>query len=259
MIKCVAGHGTLIDELRLPELRATEVHHAPGLAIASHAHDVPKLVVVLAGGASERHGLEVVDAAVFEVTARPRFLAHENQYHGRGAHSLIVECDALADPRSPPGALDRATARRLGARLVAAFRGERTGRARRMRRAVDDVAQALRAARPPSGPAWLDAAREQLFAQIAAPPTLAELGDRVGVHPVHLAQAFRARWQTTPQAYVRAHRVFRAVEQIAAGGALAEVAAATGFADQSHMTRCIHRARQAPPGALRRAMRHREP
>jgi len=50
----------------------------------------------------------------------------------------------------------------------------------------------------------------------------------VGVHPVHLAQAFRRRWNVTPLGYVRAHRVFRAVELIASGGALAEVAADVG-------------------------------
>jgi transcriptional regulator GlxA family with amidase domain len=59
----------------------------------------------------------------------------------------------------------------------------------------------------------------------------------------------------TPMGYVRAHRVFRAVELIAGGSALADVAAAAGFADQSHMTRAIRDARAASPGALRRTMR----
>jgi predicted DsbA family dithiol-disulfide isomerase len=36
---------------------------------------------------------------------------------------------------------------------------------------------------------------------------------------------------------------------------LADVAAEVGFADQSHMTRAIGRARRAPPGRLRRTMR----
>lgn len=255
MIQCVAGHGTLLDEVRVDDIRVAEVRHAPGLAIGSHAHDVPKLLVILAGGASERCGLELVEPAPLEVVARPRYLAHENQYHGTGAHSLIIEHDGLAQLRLPIGALDRATARRLGARLLGAFRSPPSTRDRLVRRAVRDAVAAFADARPATGPAWLDAAREQLFSHAAAPPTLAELGRAVGVHPVHLAQAFRARWNTTPLGYVRAHRMFHAVELISQGLALADVAAIAGFADQSHMTRSLHRARQAPPGALRRTMR----
>jgi len=169
----------------------------------------------------------------------------------RGARSLIVELDQLAGA----GELSPALARLHGHRLIAAFRGPRSERARLVRTAVGEVAAVLRAAPSPRTPAWLERARELLFAQIARPPRLAELARAVGVHPVHLAQAFRRRWQVTPLGYVRAHRVFRAVELIARGVALAEVAAEVGFADQSHMTRAIHRARQAPPGALRRTMR----
>jgi transcriptional regulator GlxA family with amidase domain len=73
---------------------------------------------------------------------------------------------------------------------------------------------------------------------------------------VYLAQAFRARWGATPRGFVRAHRVFRAVELIDSGVPLATAAAAVGFADQSHMTRTIAATRHATPGALRRAMRY---
>jgi transcriptional regulator GlxA family with amidase domain len=94
-----------------------------------------------------------------------------------------------------------------------------------------------------------------LFERLADPPSLVELAQRVGVHAVHLAQAFRRRFGITPMGFVRGHRVFRAVDLIAAGMPLARAAADVGFADQSHMTRAIGDARRAPPATLRRLMR----
>lgn len=244
---CVAGHGTVIDELRGDGFRAVWVRHAAGLAIDRHQHDLAKLAILVSGGATERIGQDIVEHRGFEVVARGRFLTHENQYHARGACSLVVE---VADVEVG-GQLAPAAAGAHGARLVAGFLARRSARRRIVARAIREVVAALGESRPRRVPAWLEDARERLFGQLDSPPRLADLARTVGVHPVHLAQAFRQRWGMTPLGYVRAHRVFRAVALIARGVALAEVAAQVGFADQSHMTRAIARARQAPPGALR--------
>jgi AraC family transcriptional regulator len=241
----------VLDELRVDGIRVVCVDHAPGLAIHRHAHDRDKLVILMTGGATERIGQEVIEHRLLDVVAREKFRAHENQYHASGARSILVELDGPV----PTGQLAPSAARQHGLRLVAAFCAPRSARPRRMRRAVAEVVAALREARPAMAPSWLAHARELLFAQQVQPPRLVELAAQVGIHPVHLAQAFRRHWNMTPLGYVRAHRVFRAVELIARGGALAEVAAAVGFADQSHMTRAIRRARAAPPGALQRTMR----
>ncbi|HEX3476177.1 MAG TPA: AraC family transcriptional regulator [Kofleriaceae bacterium] len=250
----VAGHGTVLDELRLDGARMVSVHHAAGLAIDCHAHDMAKLAILLDGGATERSGADLVEPGRCEVLARPRWCAHANQYHAEGARSLLVELDDL--PRPGTGAsLAPAVARLHGLRLIAAFRARRSERTRLARAAIAGAVAALGEAPPPRTPAWLDHARELLFARIARPPRLDELARAVGVHPVHLAQAFRRRWGVAPLGYVRAHRVFRAVERIARGEPLASVALEVGFADQSHMTRAIQRARRSPPGRLRRTMR----
>jgi AraC family transcriptional regulator len=243
---CVAGHGRLLEEVRLDDARVTLVEHPAGLVIDRHAHDVAKLAILLGGGASERIGEELVEHVPLAIVARDRLAAHDNQYHAHGARSLIVE---LHDVHALPGALLPAEAVRYGRRIAAAFAAR--DRQRTLRAAIAAAVSALRVAPPVHTPAWLERAREALFAQIASPPSLSELARAVGVHPVHLAQAFRRRWHTTPLGYVRAHRVFRAVELMARGAPLASIAAEVGFADQSHMTRAIHRARQAPPGRLR--------
>jgi AraC family transcriptional regulator len=255
-IPCVTGHGEALDELRVDGVRMVLVRYAPGLALRHHTHDLPKLTIVLEGGATERIGEELIDCEPFAVVARDRFRVHENQYHARGARSLIVELD---DVRRLAGELLPDAAKHHGRRLVSAFRAPRGTRARQVRAAIRDLAAALRDAPPPRTPAWLEDARARLFAELATPPPLVDLARTVGVHPVHLAQAFRRRWNVTPLGYVRAHRVFRAIDLIACGRPLSEVAAEVGFADQSHMSRAIGRARHAPPGALRRAMRDADP
>ena len=253
-VPCVAGHGRVLDELRLDGARMVSVQHPAGLAIDRHSHDMAKLAILLDGGATERIGADLVEHRHLEVVARPRFCAHENQYHAEGARSILVEIEDLPGA-GLPRPLDPALARLHGRRLAVAFHARRSERARLARAAIREVVLALGEAPMPRTPAWLERARELLFAQIVRPPRLDELACSVGVHPVHLAQAFRRRWNIAPLGYVRAHRVFRAVELIARGAPLADVAAEVGFADQSHMTRAIGRARRAPPGMLRRTMR----
>jgi AraC-like DNA-binding protein len=226
-VPCVTGHGAVLDELRVDGIGMRLVHYAAGLTIHHHTHDLAKLTILLSGGATERAGENLVEHESFAVVARNRFRIHENQYHARGARSLIVE---LEDVPALPGELSVEAARHHGRRLVSAFRAERSARARCVRDAVGDLIAAFHEAPPVSTPAWLEHARAQLFAQLAGPPRLEDLGD------------------------VRAHRVFRAVDLIARGVPLVEVAADVGFADQSHMTRTIGRARRASPGTLRRAM-----
>jgi AraC family transcriptional regulator len=224
------------------------VFHAVGV-LGSHTHGTAKLVVLVDGGATERIGLELVTHRPFEVVARGRLRAHENQYHAHGARSIVVELDT---PTKFDGYLDDASARRLGRRLAAAFSSP--DRRRLVPATVAEIVTAFERT-PSSTPPWLDAARERLFERLADPPSLVELAQRVGVHAVHLAQAFRRRFGITPMGFVRGHRVFRAVDLIAAGMPLARAAADVGFADQSHMTRAIGDARRAPPATLRRLMR----
>ena len=80
-------------------------------------------------------------------------------------------------------------------------------------------------------------AREFLIAE--APRTVAseELEKVSGLDRFSLARHFRAAFGTSPHRFQVGRRLVRAQELIADGIALSEVAAATGFADQSHLTR----------------------
>ena len=68
------------------------------------------------------------------------------------------------------------------------------------------------------------------------------------MHPVHLARIFRRLLNQTPGEYVQRLRVRYACEQLSQADCdIAEVAAASGFSDQSHLTRVFKRFTHSTP------------
>ena len=72
-----------------------------------------------------------------------------------------------------------------------------------------------------------------------------------GLDRYTLARQFRRRYGTSPHHYLVMRRLGRARLLIRQGEALAEAAAASGFADQSHMTRHFRKAYGQSPGRWR--------
>jgi AraC family transcriptional regulator len=110
--------------------------------------------------------------------------------------------------------------------------------------------------RAKGAPGWLVRARELLRDTNLedGARSVGEIAGALGVHPVHLARCFRRHFGVTPGEYLRRCRLDRAgrlLRQSALG--LAEVAAATGFADQSHFSHAFRRRFGVGPGAFRRA------
>ena len=97
--------------------------------------------------------------------------------------------------------------------------------------------------------------RERLVADLANPPSLADLASEAGVSRFQLLRRFAQVHGCTPHAFLTQQRTERARALIASGLGLAEVAAACGFADQPHMTRLFTRQFGFTPGAWKRATR----
>jgi AraC family transcriptional regulator len=94
-------------------------------------------------------------------------------------------------------------------------------------------------------------AEEALRAHLARPMRLAELGLAAGADPGALARRFRRIHGVGPTAYLQRLRVAEAQSLLAADVPLVDVAAACGFADQSHLTRVFRRVTGCTPGAWR--------
>lgn len=88
---------------------------------------------------------------------------------------------------------------------------------------------------------WLDANPEQNV-------SIRSLADLAGLSPYYLVRAFHRQLGLPPHRYQMIVRVTRARRLLASGAAPADVAARTGFCDQSHLTRCFKRTLGVPPG-----------
>jgi AraC-like DNA-binding protein len=119
-------------------------------------------------------------------------------------------------------------------------------------RVADGLAShALALLKPLGTVAWgqANAAREYLEANAVRGVRSEELERVTGLDRFALSRHFRAAFATSPHRFLLMRRLQRARAMIAAGASLADVAAATGFADQSHLTRHFKKAFGIAPGA----------
>jgi AraC-like DNA-binding protein len=99
----------------------------------------------------------------------------------------------------------------------------------------------------------LDKVRERIDAQCCEPLRLRDLCGLAEVSPTRLLRGFEAAYGLTPHRYQQSRRIARAKKLILAGTALAEVAAACGYSDQTHLNRWFRRIQGTTPGRFRRA------
>jgi len=90
--------------------------------------------------------------------------------------------------------------------------------------------------------------KDRLTGDLATPLQLAELAGAVGLSPFHAARLFAQSTGLPPHAWRNLVRLQRALVPLRAGVSVTEVAAASGFTDQSHFTRHFRRMFGVPPG-----------
>ena len=90
--------------------------------------------------------------------------------------------------------------------------------------------------------------QDRLTGDLVEPVTLAEVAQVAGLSPFHAARLFTQTTGLPPHAWRNQVRLQRALAPLRAGVSVAEVAAASGFTDQSHFTRHFRRMFGVPPG-----------
>jgi AraC family transcriptional regulator len=97
--------------------------------------------------------------------------------------------------------------------------------------------------------------RDYIMANLDEPIKVATLANLAGRSPFHFSRVFTRSVGVTPHRYIVHLRLQRAIELVREGrSGLAEVAASTGFTDQSHLTqwvRRVHGVSLAQPAAHR--------
>lgn len=245
----------------------TEAHFAPDDFIPPHVHERACFCVMLQGSFDTtftRHALSCLPGTV---TTEPAGERHANRMCGGGAHVLVVQPE-LAQVEGLGGAADlfdgihhvrdsgvAGTAWRIARELRApdnlaplAIEGL----------VLDMLVSAARSSDPGSregrtAPGWLLRAEELVRSRFREPLRIAGIAAAVGVHPAHLARAFRARTGISIGLYVRRLRLDWAAGRLASSrDPLATVSLEAGFADQSHFTRSFRRYSGTTPLEYRR-------
>lgn len=97
-----------------------------------------------------------------------------------------------------------------------------------------------------------EAAKAELARDLAVPPRLRELAERLEVSPFHLCRVFRSWTGRTLHEYVIDLRVRAALEDLGeTPGDLSRLAHRLGFSSHSHFTAAFRRRMGAPPSRLR--------
>lgn len=242
-----------------------EKSYRPEEELPLHAHDRACLCLVLRGEVHHRDGETERTYGPLDVVYTPASHPHANSIGRAGAEILALEIDPqLVDSLREEGfELDAAVHRHppgvagIGARIRSELQaGDAASRLLLQGLSLELLGTACRREdATPKGapPRWLIGVRERVEAEFRGRLPLRDLAASAGVHPVHLAQSFRAHFGETVGAMQRRLRVEAASrELIESRDSLLDVALSVGFYDQSHFTRWFKRSTGLSPGAYRR-------
>jgi AraC-like DNA-binding protein len=100
-----------------------------------------------------------------------------------------------------------------------------------------------------ASPHALHRVREFIDAHFAEPVCLADLACIAGMSAFHMIRQFRRYYGVPPHRYLDLVRVERAKAMLQQGARISDTAFATGFSDQSHLTRQFKRVLGVTPGS----------
>jgi AraC-like DNA-binding protein len=101
---------------------------------------------------------------------------------------------------------------------------------------------------------WIYRARDYIEEHYAENITVDDLAHIVQVSRVHVTRSFVAIYGVSPHVYLNSVRVNKATKLLLAGRSAADVAAETGFADQSHFTKRFKGCIGLPPAIWAKQM-----
>jgi AraC family transcriptional regulator len=244
----LALHGQEVARQQLGHWLLSVTRYERDSSIRAHDHDASYATVVLRGGYDEVAGSTSMQCVAGSIVVHPAGDRHANRFSG--PTTCLNIHGGRFDRR---GVIPAAIAISISAKL------------RREFIRPDDVSPQIidalmleldaltrRGVHDERIPSWLREVRRSVESRFAEPVTVSSLAAEVGVHPTHLARTFREHFAMTIGEMVRECRVRYAQKQLATGASPADIAAATGFSDQSHFTRVFRRMTGTTPAAYRR-------
>ncbi|ATE71531.1 AraC family transcriptional regulator [Lysobacter capsici] len=219
---------------------AYRTRHARGATLATHRHRAPYAALVLDGDYTESSLDGPLPCRPGTLVLHPAYHAHGDRFGRLGASALNIEL--------PETTLQLAAS----AWQVHNLREASEVFARCPRRLPELLAVAVPQAAAEQ-PDWQPAL---LRAMADSDDDIAVLARRLGVSAEHASRALSRSYGMSPRALRREARWRRALHLLAGAQSLAEVAAAAGFADQSHLHRVVVAHAGCTPMQLRRQIKY---
>jgi AraC family transcriptional regulator len=241
----------------------TEVRHPVPHALPAHSHESAYFCLLLGGHYVEEIGRTRLDYARFSVGFHPAGLFHRDRIGEDGARFFLIavpgswaarwagqfDASLHARPRLLSHDAAVAAARLWGwqrRNLLTSNLADET-----LCELLGEAAD-LTTPREAHRPAWIGRCLEMVHSSIDEPIAIVDLAAALDLHPVYLAREFRRRFGRTIGEYARRLRINAGCELLLdSHRSLADIALATGFADQSHFTRVFTAAIGCGPGTYR--------
>jgi AraC family transcriptional regulator len=243
----------------------TELTQPSARKIPAHTHDLASILLVLDGSYGEVEGRNEMAMTAFNAVFNPAGTHHVSLIGNHGTRlisielrpSLLRDADDLKLPAVP--VLDRGTGPLLwhAVKLALAWTQDDCD-ALSVESLIWEMLAGLstRQSKPAAPAPWFGRVKQKMIAGFDHRLRMSHLASEAGVHPVHLAKAFRRIEGQTAGEYLQRLRVRAACDRLRnSDDSLANLAADYGFADQSHFTRTFRKIVGVTPAAFRNVSR----
>ena len=242
-------------------LIVAESSYPPLCQTPLHLHETASFTFTTHGSYLEEFTRGKAECSPDHVLFRPAGEIHRDLVGAAGAHCLMIELpsDWLRGLEGSGLRLSRPAQTTAQPALVARLRRELTladdltalGIEALALEVACHVQRSARERRHP--PRWLQRVREAIAHDRAGVRRLQSLARQAGVHPAHLARAFRQHYGSSIGEHVRQQRIAFCCEELRRGKiALSDLAAGAGFSSQAHFTRSFKACMHMTPGEFRR-------
>ena len=260
-------YGSILKSHNISGLKLTEAVYPPGIKLPKHCHENAYFSVVLKGIYNEVYCGKSRTCRPYTIVFHPPGELHSDYFHCEG-RLFNIEINPLLTARTrkysklfeTSADFSHGPLFLIARKLHAEFQQMDEFSPLVMEGlALEMLATASRhfwresAGKPPH---WLAGAKEIMQARFSEQLRLDEIAYSVGIHPVHLARAFRQYYRCTIGDYIRQLRVEFACHELSMSNTpLVEIATAAGFFSQSHFTTTFKRYTNMTPAQYRKSFR----